>query len=150
MESRIRNSRISPPPVPFLHATGFFLSDMGFSIRVKGFWYDLDMSQALAAEPIPLYLDADKVIRVAGTRVTLETVIETFKTGATPEEIARDFSALQLDDVYAVITYYLRHREEVESYLAKRLAEADEIRKKIGARFDQTGLKERLRTRLAR
>ena len=37
---------------------------------------------ATAVEPIPLSTDANGVIRVAGTRVTLDTVIDTFMTGA--------------------------------------------------------------------
>jgi uncharacterized protein (DUF433 family) len=71
------------------------------------------MLNAAALEPIPLRTDADGVIRIAETRVTLDTVVDTFMTGASPEEIAQDFPVLRLDDLYAVITYYLRHRDEV-------------------------------------
>ena len=80
----------------------------------------------------------------------LETVVEVFSTGATPEEIAQDFPVLRLDDVYAVITYYLRHRDEVETYLQQRRSQADEVRCTIEARFPQTGLRERLLARLGR
>ena len=46
----------------------------------------LDLMLSVAAvEPLPLSTDADGVIRVAGTRVTLDTVIDTFITGASPE-----------------------------------------------------------------
>ncbi|HET6310689.1 MAG TPA: DUF433 domain-containing protein, partial [Candidatus Nitrosotalea sp.] len=65
---------------------------------------------ATATEPIPFSNGADGVIRIAGTRVTLDTVIDTFLTGASPEEIAQNFPVLRLDDIYAVVTYYLRHR----------------------------------------
>lgn len=81
------------------------------------------MSPALAHEPIPLYLDADRVFRVAGTRIPLETVVGLFEQGETPEEIAQNFPVLRLDDVYAVVTYYLRHREEIATYLERRGAE---------------------------
>jgi uncharacterized protein (DUF433 family) len=103
-----------------------------------------------AAEPVPLATDADGVIRVGGTRVTLETVIDVYNTGATPEEIVQDFPVLHLDDVYAVITYYLRHRQEVDSYMNRRRALAEEIRREVEARFPQTGLRERLLARLGR
>ena len=108
------------------------------------------MTVAVATEPIPLETDADGVIRVAGTRVPLETVIEVFNTGATPEEIAQDFPVLRLDDIYAVITYYLRHRDEVETYLEQRRAVADEVRHTVETRFSQNGLRERLLSRLGR
>ena len=80
----------------------------------------------------------------------LETVVEVFNSGATAEEIAQDFPVLRLDDVYAVITYYLRHRDEVETYLQTRRAQAEEVRRKVEARFPQTGLRERLLARLGR
>lgn len=108
------------------------------------------MLNAAAVEPIPLSSDTNGVIRVAGTRVTLDTVVDTFLTGASPEEIAQDFPVLHLDDVYAVITYYLRHRDEVEAYLRGRRARADAIRREIEAHSSQTGLRERLLARLGR
>jgi uncharacterized protein (DUF433 family) len=103
---------------------------------------------APVTEPIPLTTDAHGVIRVAGTRVTLETVVDVFETGATPEEIAQDFPVLGLDDVYAVITYYLRHRKDVETYLRGRRALAEKIRWDIESRSPQAGLRERLLARL--
>jgi uncharacterized protein (DUF433 family) len=108
------------------------------------------MTVAVAAEPVPLETNADGVIRVGGTRVPLDTVIEVFNTGATPEEIAQDFPVLRLDDIYAVITYYLRHRAEVETYLRQRRVQAEEVRRKIEARLSQAGLRERLLARLGR
>ena len=35
---------------------------------------------------------------------------------------------MPLPDVYAVIAYYLRHRSEVEAYLARREQRAEEVR----------------------
>ena len=99
-------------------------------------------------ETIPLLTDSDGVIRVGGTRVPLETVIEAFDAGATPEEIAQDFPVLRLDDLYAVITYYLRHREQVSTYLEERRGKAQVVRQKCAQRFDQAGLRERLMARL--
>jgi uncharacterized protein (DUF433 family) len=108
------------------------------------------LQAATTTEPIPLSTDPDGVIRVAQTRVTLETVVHAFETGATPEEIAQDFPVLQLDDVYAVITYYLRHRQEVETYLEERQAFAGKIRRQVEAHHPQAGLRERLLSRLGR
>lgn len=108
------------------------------------------MLSVAALEPIPLSTDADGVIRVAGTRITLDTLVDTFMTGASPDEIAQDFPVLQLDDIYAVVTYYLRHRAEVEAYLRERRARADAIRREIEAHSPQTGLRDRLLARLGR
>jgi uncharacterized protein (DUF433 family) len=108
------------------------------------------MLSAAAVEPIPLSTDADGVVRVAGTRVTLDTVIHTFMTGASPEEIAQDFPVLRLDDLYAVLTYYLRHRDEVDAYLRERQGRAEAIRREIEAHSPQTGLRDRLLARLGR
>jgi hypothetical protein len=54
---------------------------------------------------------------------------------------------LDLADVYAVIAYYLRHRAEVDAYLQEREQQAREIRRQIEARFDPTGVRERLLAR---
>jgi uncharacterized protein (DUF433 family) len=37
--------------------------------------------------PAPLVKDADGVLRVAGTRVTLDSIVASFDLGATPEEV---------------------------------------------------------------
>jgi uncharacterized protein (DUF433 family) len=108
------------------------------------------MTSAAAMEPIPLSTAADGSIRIAGTRVTLDTVIDTFLTGASPEEIAQDFPVLQLDDVYAVLTYYLRHREKVDAYLRERRSRAEAMRREIEAHSAQTGLRARLLARVGR
>jgi len=99
------------------------------------------MSQAVATEPIPIVKDSDDVLRVGGTRVPLETVVTAFDLGATPEEIAQDYPVLRLDDIYAVLTYYLRHREEVQDYLRQRQRLADSTRRAVDQRFSQAGLK---------
>lgn len=105
------------------------------------------MTVAEPSEIVPLHTDADGVIRVGGTRVTLETVVSAFDAGATPEEVCEDFPTLRLADVYAVVTYVLRHRPEVDRYLARRDEEAEEIRREIEASPANRRLRERLLTR---
>lgn len=72
----------------------------------------------LQPEAVPLDLYEGKVYRIRGTRVPLQTVIEAFGSGMSAEGIADAFPSLALPDVYAVIAYYLRHRSEVDEYLA--------------------------------
>jgi hypothetical protein len=45
------------------------------------------MLLSIKAEPIPLEVNADGVVRVDGSRVTLYAVVDAFNQGATPEEI---------------------------------------------------------------
>ena len=98
----------------------------------------------ITAKPIPLEAGADGVVRVGGTRVTLDTVVMAFKEGATAEEIVYQYPSLDLADVYAVIAYYLQRRPEVEAYLHKRRAQADETLQQNEARFGPEGIRERL------
>ena len=98
-------------------------------------------------EIIPLERDANGVIRVSNTRVTLDTVVTAFKEGATAEEIAQQYPIVPLADIYYVIGYYLRRRDEVESYLGKRKEEADELQNQVEARFNPIGIRERLMAR---
>ena len=89
--------------------------------------------ESYVAEPPPLDETEQGAVRVRGTRVSLDSVISAYNSGATPEDIVRSFTTLKLRDVYAVITYYLDHRDVVEAYITRREAEASEIRKEIEA-----------------
>lgn len=91
------------------------------------------MIETPVAMDVPIHTDEYGVIRVSRTRVTLETVVARYEQGDSPEAIVRSFDVLKLDDVYAVIAYYLRNREEVEAYIQQVDAEADDIRRKIEA-----------------
>jgi uncharacterized protein (DUF433 family) len=100
-----------------------------------------------ATVEIPLATDAQGVVRIGDTRVTLDSVIGAFRAGATPEEIAQQFPTLALADVYQVIAYFLNHPAEVESYLAIRQKEATALRTEIETQFDPRGMRARLLAR---
>jgi uncharacterized protein (DUF433 family) len=89
---------------------------------------------AAEAEAPPIREDAAGALRVGDSGVLLELVIRAFQDGATPETIVQRYSTAALPDVYAVIAYYLRHRSEVEAYLARREQKADEVRQRIESR----------------
>lgn len=105
------------------------------------------MPLTFAAEPLPLALDADSVVRVGKTRVTLETVIAAFAEGATAEEIVQQYPTLHLADVYHVIGFYLRRMSKVEAYLANRRGQAQAMRARNETRFDPQGVRARLLSR---
>ncbi len=73
---------------------------------------------------MPLSRDADGVIRVGGTRVTLESVIHEYQRGSNPDQIATEFPVLDLASIYHVVGYYLAHRAEVDAYLAQQASES--------------------------
>jgi len=107
------------------------------------------MALSFATEAIPLEADANGVVRVGKTRVTLDTVIAAFSDGATAEEIVQQYPSLNLADVYHVIGYYLRRPSEVEAYLQQRKAQTDIARKQNESRFDPQGVRDRLLARRA-
>ena len=91
------------------------------------------MAVAAPTITIPIRTDEHGAIRVGGTRVTLDTVIACYHHGDTPERIHEGFPTLKLEDIYAVISYYLHHQAEVDAYLRQRREEAEENRKKMEA-----------------
>ena len=99
------------------------------------------------AKPVPLTTGADEVIRVAGTRVTLDTVVAAFEEGATAEEIAQQYPTLALADIYAVLGYYLRQRETVDAYLHKRRQASAVVRRQNEKRFPPNDIRNRLLAR---
>ena len=107
------------------------------------------MSLVIGAESPPLRIDGGGTIRVGASRVTLDTVVTAYKVGESPETIADSYPSVPLADIFAVITYYLRHRDEVEAYLAEGELIAERVRRECEARFPQAGLKEELLARRA-
>ena len=64
-------------------------------------------------------------IRIKGTRVGIETVLDDYLNGVSPEEIAARYRSLALEQVYATLTYYLRNKSKVDAYLARWRAYCD-------------------------
>ena len=74
----------------------------------------------LPAAPDSLRPGEGGVVRVGASRVALDTVIGQYENGMSPEDMVRAYDTLRLADVYEAIAYYLRHRGEVDDYLARR------------------------------
>jgi|GEM_PF-233946 len=62
------------------------------------------------------FLSSDD-IRIKGTRIGIETVLDDYLEGASPEEIAARYRNLTLEQVYATLLYYFRNRVDVDAYL---------------------------------
>ncbi len=108
------------------------------------------MTLSIVETPVPLRTDAHGTVRVGGTRVTLDTVVGAFLQGATAEDIVRKYPTLNLADVYAVLSYYLRRRADVDAYLREQEREAAAIRRRIEAdsNHNQNDIRARLLARL--
>ena len=63
-----------------------------------------------AKAPLSVEQDTGRV-RIAGTRIPIDTVVYAYRDGWTPDDIVRNYPALSPRDVKAVIAYYLRHRK---------------------------------------
>ena len=62
---------------------------------------------------------------VAGTRVSLDSIVYSFKAGDSPETIRQNFSSLTLGQVYGAIAFYLAHEQEVDANIREGEAEID-------------------------
>jgi uncharacterized protein (DUF433 family) len=106
-------------------------------------------SLVLAAVPAPLVADTDGVVRIRGTRVTLDTLIAAFHEGTTAKGVVDQYPSLSLADVYTALGYYLRHHAEADAYLQRRREHAAQVRQENEARFPPAGVRDRLLARLA-
>jgi uncharacterized protein (DUF433 family) len=64
-------------------------------------------------------------IRVKGTRVPIDIIIQDWKEGFLPEQIVSSYRTLTLEQVLATLTYYLHNKAEVDAYMQKREAAAE-------------------------
>ncbi len=105
------------------------------------------MTLNVRAQAPPLHADEDGIVRVGGTRVTLDTVIHAFEAGSTAEEIVSRYPVLRLADVYAVIAYYLNQREAVQRYLEQQERAAAEVWSEIESKSDYRIFREQILAR---
>ncbi len=68
--------------------------------------------------------------RIAGSRVSLDSVVYAWLEGQSPETIADNFPALTLEEVYGAVTFYLSNREAIDEYLRGKKADFEAMRQK--------------------
>jgi uncharacterized protein (DUF433 family) len=90
---------------------------------------DLDLPDLLTCTPQGTW-------RIAGTRVSLDSVIHSFWEGATPEEICQDFPSLSLAQAYGAIAYYLKQRDKVDAYLQAGRDGVEELQQELNGRTE--------------
>lgn len=57
---------------------------------------------------------------VAGTRISLDSIVHAFRRGESPETICQNFDLLGLEEVYGAIAYYLANQAEIDGYLIRQ------------------------------
>ena len=63
---------------------------------------------------------------VAGTRISLDSIVYSFNAGNSPEAIQEDFPLLKRAQIYGAIAFYLDHQAEIDEYLATTEREFEE------------------------
>ena len=64
---------------------------------------------------------------VAGSRVSLASLIYEYRDGAAVETIRQNFPTLSLERIHGAIAFYLGHQQEVEAYLSELEKKWDEL-----------------------
>lgn len=88
----------------------------------------------------------NETIRITGTRVGIETILQDYQQGASPEEIVLHYPTLTLEQVHATITYYLANQDKMNIYLERvrqRQEEAWQEQQRSPSEFVR-GLRKRL------
>ncbi len=57
---------------------------------------------------------------IAGTRISLDSVVYSFERGNSPEAIQKEYPLLKLPQIYGAIAFYLDHKEAVDGYLEEK------------------------------
>jgi uncharacterized protein (DUF433 family) len=57
---------------------------------------------------------------VAGTRISLDSMVHAFRRGESPETICQNFELLRLEEVYGAIAYYLANQADIDAYLSRQ------------------------------
>jgi len=60
---------------------------------------------------------------VAGTRISLDSIVYSFNAGQSPEAIQEDFPSLKRAQIYGAIAFYLDHQAEIDKYLEETARE---------------------------
>lgn len=107
------------------------------------------MTLCLHTDPAPFYVEENGAARVNGTRFPLEGILISWNGGESPESIVANFAPLDLEKVYSVLGYYLRHKEDLDAYLEEGERVGEELMRKIDERQGPPRYSPELKRRLA-
>ena len=64
--------------------------------------------------------ERDSNYYVAGTRISLDSIVHAFRRGESPETICQNFELLRLEEVYGAIAYYLANQADIDAYIVRQ------------------------------
>ena len=67
---------------------------------------------------------------INGTRVSLDSVVYAFLRGESPEGIAESFPALDLEQIFGALTFYMANRELIDDHLREARENFEAMRKR--------------------
>lgn len=65
--------------------------------------------------------------RIAGTRISLDSVVIYWLKGESPESLTESFPSLTLEQVFGALAFYLANCEEIDEYLRQSGADFDKM-----------------------
>jgi uncharacterized protein (DUF433 family) len=96
---------------------------------------------------IPLETNEQGVIRVSGTRVSLDSILHAYYEGATAEEIVLRFPTCTIENIYTIISWALNNPGFVNRYLQEQTARLNQLEQEIRQEYPSPGLRDRLLAR---
>jgi uncharacterized protein (DUF433 family) len=66
---------------------------------------------------------------IAGTRVSLDSIVYAFLRGDSPEGIAESFSSVTLEQVLGSLAFYLANRDRIDQYLDQASSDFERLRR---------------------
>jgi uncharacterized protein (DUF433 family) len=81
--------------------------------------------------------------QVAGSRVSLDSVVYAYWEGLSPEAIVAAFPSLCAEQVYGAIAFYLHNRHEIDQYIGQQKSRWEELKER--SETENGPLLERLR-----
>ncbi|MEG4319790.1 MULTISPECIES: DUF433 domain-containing protein [unclassified Microcoleus] len=65
--------------------------------------------------------------RIAGTRMSVQSIAIDYKAGMTPEKIAEEFPHLTLAQIYAALAYYYANQDQIDADIAVENSEWERL-----------------------
>lgn len=102
-------------------------------------------------QTVPIEWWDDGTIRVGGTRLLIDMIVDAHNRGECPEAIYESFPSkyYTVADIYAVIAYYLSHKFAIDKHLADGEKKAEAVRRKYENTPEHKAWRAELRRRKA-
>jgi len=88
-------------------------------------------------------------IRLKGSRIGIEFVLDEFLSGKTVDDIALRYPTLSIEQIYATILYYHHAHDKVQLYYARYVTYCAKSRRDHDANPENRKMREKLYARMA-